>query len=163
MLQVNDRFGLNMEYEIVTDSAAETIEFGRKIGLQLTGGEVFAICGTLGSGKTHLIKGIAAGAGAEHSEQVNSPTFVIVNEYEGREGLYIYHIDAYRLNCVAEFEMLGFDDFCHGGAVVLIEWADKVKAALEGTGCVWVEMSHVGQSKRGIRICNGPEYMKFGD
>ena len=151
-----------MEYEIVTGSAAETIEFGRQIGLQLNGGEVFAICGALGSGKTHLIKGIAGGAGAEHSEQVNSPTFVIVNEYEGREGLCIYHIDAYRLDSVAEFDMLGFDDFCHRGSVVLIEWADKVKAALEGTCCINVELCHEGESKRGITITNAPESMKFG-
>jgi len=151
-----------MDFETVTNSAAETIAFGREIGVQLKGGEVFAICGPLGSGKTHLIKGIAAGAGAEHSEQVNSPTFVIVNEYEGRQGLRIYHIDAYRLESVAEFEMLGFDDFCDGGSVVLIEWADKVRAALEGTGCVWVELSHEGRSKRGIRISGAAEYIKFG-
>ncbi|GAJ12911.1 unnamed protein product [marine sediment metagenome] len=100
-----------MDFDIVFNSPEETVEFGRKIGSQLKGGEVVAVCGPLGSGKTYLIKGIAAGAGAKDSgRHVNSPTFVIVNEYSGRVD--IYHIDAYRLNSVAEFEMIGFDDFC---------------------------------------------------
>ena len=72
-----------MDFHIISNSAEETIEFGRKVGSQLKGGEVIAVCGTLGSGKTHLIKGIAAGAGAGDSRRVNSPTFVIVNEYRG--------------------------------------------------------------------------------
>ncbi|MCJ7729486.1 MAG: tRNA (adenosine(37)-N6)-threonylcarbamoyltransferase complex ATPase subunit type 1 TsaE, partial [Sedimentisphaerales bacterium] len=86
-----------MDLDIISKSAEETIELGRRIGEQLRGGEVIAVCGALGSGKTHLIKGIAAGAGAQDSaRKVNSPTFVIVNEYAGRVD--IYHIDAYRLN-----------------------------------------------------------------
>jgi len=102
-----------MAYVTVTNSVDQTIELGKKFGVQLKGGEVLAVCGTLGSGKTHFIKGIAAGAGAEHTGSVNSPTFVIVNEYAGR--LDLYHIDAYRLSSVAEFEKLGFDDFCYPG------------------------------------------------
>ena len=73
-----------MDFTITTDSAAQTIELGKKLGEQLRGGEVMAICGPLGSGKTHLIKGIAAGTDAVDSRQVNSPTFVLVNEYSGR-------------------------------------------------------------------------------
>ena len=70
-----------MDLDIISNSPDETIEVGRKIGSQLKGGEVFAICGQLGAGKTHLIKGLAAGAGAkEAARSVNSPTFVIVNE-----------------------------------------------------------------------------------
>src|SRR4030042_439895 len=70
--------------EFISYSPQETIALGRRLGSQLKGGEVIGICGLLGSGKTHLIKGIAAGAGAEDSKQVNSPSFVIVNEYSGR-------------------------------------------------------------------------------
>ena len=78
-------------------------QFGRQVvhdglDLDVMRGEVIALVGPLGSGKTHLIKGIAAGAGAEDEREVNSPTFVIVNEYAGR--LEIYHIDAYRLDSV---------------------------------------------------------------
>jgi len=108
-----------MELKIDSNSPDQTIELGQRLGSQLKGGEVIAVCGPLGSGKTHLIKGIAAGAGAQDSRDVTSPTFVIVNEYSSR--LDIYHIDAYRLDSTAEFEMLGFDDFCYPQSVVLIE------------------------------------------
>ncbi len=106
-----------MDYEIISGSVERTIEIGSEIGSQLRGGEIIALTGPLGSGKTHLIKGIAAGAGAKDLRDVNSPTFVIVNEYAGR--LDIYHIDAYRLNSVSEFEMLGFDDFLSAAADLL--------------------------------------------
>ena len=81
-----------MEVETITNSSDETIELGRKIGSQLKGGEVIGLIGPLGSGKTHLIKGIVSGAQASQSESaVNSPTFVIINEYHGK--FYIYHIE----------------------------------------------------------------------
>ena len=150
---------MGLDFDIVSNSAAETIELGRRIGLGLKGGEVIGLCGALGSGKTHLIKGIAAGAGAEDMGQVNSPTFVIVNEYVGR--LEIYHIDAYRLGSIVEFEMLGFDDFCHPGSVVLIEWADKVESVLRKVDHVLIELEHVGESVRGVHIKNLPEYITF--
>ena len=143
--------------DITSESAEETIEFGRRIGSQLKGGEVVALCGQLGSGKTHLIKGIEAGAGTADSRVVNSPTFVIVNEYKGR--LDIYHIDAYRLNSVSEFEMTGFGDFCYPESVVLIEWADKIEAALKNMDYIRIELEHNGISRRKIQIRNAPEYI----
>jgi len=150
-----------MDQEITSRSPAETIEIGRKIGSQLRGGEIVAVCGTLGSGKTHLIKGIAAGAGAEDSSRrVSSPTFVIVKEYFGR--VHIYHVDAYRLDSVAEFERIGFDDFCYPQSVVLIEWADKVASALQGTDYIRIELFHTGQTQREIHIKNAPEGLRIG-
>lgn len=148
-----------MGLDFTSNSADETIELGRKIGSQLKGGEVIAVCGALGSGKTHLIKGIAAGAGAKDSKEINSPTFVIINEYSGRFD--IYHIDAYRLNSINEFEQLGFDDFCEPGSVVLIEWADKIESALTGINYIRIELKHTGQIQRGIHIKNVPEYMRI--
>ena len=145
--------------DITTHSPGETIEFGRKLGLKLKGDEVIALCGPLGSGKTHLIKGIAAGAGAQDQAHVNSPTFVIVNEYAGR--LDIYHIDAYRLDTVSEFEALGFDDFCYPQSVVLIEWADKIEAALDGVDYIRIRLEHAGETAREIHIENTPEYICF--
>ena len=117
------------------------------------------MCGPLGSGKTHLIKGIAAGVGAKDHKLVNSPTFVIVNEYVGR--LDIYHIDAYRLNSISEFEMLGFDDFCYPQSVVLIEWADKVESVLQTMDYIRIELEHAGETKRAIHIKNTPQYINY--
>ena len=139
-----------MDLNTTSNSPEETIELGRKIGSQLKGGEVIAVCGPLGSGKTHLIKGIATGAGAKDRRNVNSPTFVIVNEYAGRFD--IYHIDAYRLNSVSEFEMLGFDDFCYPESVVLIEWADKIESALQAIDYIRIELEHAGETKRKIHV-----------
>jgi tRNA threonylcarbamoyladenosine biosynthesis protein TsaE len=146
-----------MNIDVVSNSPEETIEVGRKVGSQLKGGEVVAICGALGSGKTHLIKGIVSGVGAAESKKVTSPTFVIINEYKGR--LDIYHIDAYRLGSISEFEMLGFDDYCQPGSVVLIEWADKIESALENIDYIRVELFHAEKSKRKIHIENVPDYI----
>jgi tRNA threonylcarbamoyladenosine biosynthesis protein TsaE len=146
-----------MSRTFTSHSPEETIEFGQMLGRQLKGGEIIAIVGPLGSGKTHLIKGIALGAGAEDRKVVNSPTFVIVNQYQGR--LDIYHIDAYRLDSVAEFEMLGFDDLCYPESVVVIEWADKVEAALAQTHPIHIELRHAGPQARTISIRSTPTYI----
>ena len=148
-----------MDFTSILNSPNETIEFGRRIGSQFKGGEIVAVCGQLGSGKTHLIKGIAAGVGAKDQKHVNSPTFVIVNEYTGR--LDIYHIDAYRLNSISEFEMLGFDDFCYPQSVVLIEWADKVESVLRTMDYIRIELEHAGETKRAIHIKNSPQYINY--
>lgn len=149
-----------MTFDVTTNSADETIKFGQKIGAQLRGGEVIALCGPLGSGKTHLIKGIVKGLGGEEAgREVTSPTFVLVNEYSGR--LDIFHIDAYRMNSIAEFEQIGFDDYCYGGSVVLIEWADKVESALKGIKYIRIGLAHTGQNSRSIHIENAPEYVTF--
>ena len=146
--------------EITTNSAAETIELGRKIGASLKGGEVFALIGNLGTGKTHLIKGVALGLEAHDSDQVSSPTFVLVNEYFGRAGLiHIYHIDAYRMESVAEFESLGFDEYCRPDSVVLVEWADKVINAVNVYDPIQVCLSHVSETQRQIIIQNVPDYL----
>jgi tRNA threonylcarbamoyladenosine biosynthesis protein TsaE len=148
--------------EIITRSPQETIRLGERIGRHLRGGEVISLVGNLGTGKTHLIKGIAGGV-ADCSEAVegfvNSPTFVLVNEYlEGR--LEIYHIDAYRLNSVTEFELLGFDDICHDNSVVLIEWADKVAKALQDVDTIQLELEHVSENERLVRFKKMPLYIR---
>ena len=149
-----------MTIDVTTNSADETVKFGQKFGLQLKGGEIIALVGPLGAGKTHLIKGIVGGLGAEDAaNEVTSPTFVLVNEYSGR--LEVYHLDAYRLDSIAQFEQIGFDDYCHPGSVVLIEWADKVEQALAGINYIKIELSHLGPTARRIRITNAPDYIRF--
>lgn len=149
-----------MNLQIRTNSPEETVEFGRRFGSQLRGGEVIALVGPLGSGKTHLIKGIVKGLDAEGIEnEVTSPTFVLVNEYTGR--LDIFHIDAYRFDSIAQFEQIGFDDYCYPGSVVLIEWADKIEKAITAISYIRLDLSHLGPSERAIRITNAPDYIKF--
>jgi tRNA threonylcarbamoyladenosine biosynthesis protein TsaE len=149
-----------MAIDVTTNSANETVKFGQKFGSQLKGGEVIALVGLLGAGKTHLIKGIVAGLGAEDAaNEVTSPTFVLVNEYAGR--LDVYHMDAYRLDSITQFEQIGFDDYCHPGSVVLIEWADKIEQALAGINYIKIELSHLGPTARKILITNAPDYIRF--
>ncbi len=111
-----------------TASVAETIALGRRIGEQISQGDVLALVGRLGAGKTHLAKGIAIGLGVVDERGVNSPTFVLVNEYDGR--LPIHHIDAYRLSSADELAALGFEEMLADPCVVLIEWADRVVSAV---------------------------------
>lgn len=134
-----------------SDSPERTMEIGRTIGASLQGGEVIYLIGPLGSGKTHLIQGIARGAGVEESTAVNSPTFVLVNEYTARFlGLDLYHIDAYRLASPTEFEQLGFDDLYRPDSVVLIEWADRILSVLRDIPAIRIELSHEGPTQRKI-------------
>jgi tRNA threonylcarbamoyladenosine biosynthesis protein TsaE len=146
-------------FTLTTNSPEQTIALGRFLGERVKGGEVFALEGALGTGKTHFIKGIAAGVGTDQMDQVNSPTFVLVNEYQGR--LDIFHIDAYRLDQPKDFELLGFDDFLYPGAIVLIEWADKVKAVLQDMNTIDLQLAHVSDTKRTITIENAPEYLNL--
>ncbi|AQQ08579.1 ADP-binding protein [Sedimentisphaera cyanobacteriorum] len=143
---------------MITSNVAETIDIGRKIGERLKGGEIFAITGDLGTGKTHFIKGIASGCcEGEAPEKTTSPTFVLVNEYEGR--LMIYHIDAYRLESEKEFENLGFDDMINENSVVLIEWADKVAGCIADTNPIKVSLQHISETERRLSFSNMPDYI----
>jgi tRNA threonylcarbamoyladenosine biosynthesis protein TsaE len=113
--------------EHASHSVADTEAFGRRLGEALQTGDVVSLIGPLGAGKTRLVKGIAAGMGVADLRQVNSPTFVIVQEYAGRTGL--IHVDAYRLVSAEDLLAIGFEEFGERGAVV-IEWADKVAPIL---------------------------------
>jgi len=141
-----------VEREIVSRSVEETIELGRKLGEGLKGGEVLALRGTLGTGKTHLIKGVALGLGASEREGVRSPTFTLINEYKGR--LPLYHVDAYRLKEEKELEALGFDEICTSEAVVAVEWAERVESLIKPYQPINIYLEHRGENERLIRIEN---------
>ncbi|MHC4089349.1 MAG: tRNA (adenosine(37)-N6)-threonylcarbamoyltransferase complex ATPase subunit type 1 TsaE [Planctomycetota bacterium] len=111
-----------------SDSVEQTRQFGQRIGRLLHGGEVIALTGQLGAGKTQLVKGIATGNGHQDASQVTSPTFTLVHEYSGR--LYLYHVDAYRLGDAAELAGLGLDEMIARRSAVVIEWADRIWQAL---------------------------------
>src|SRR4051794_40068198 len=105
-----------------------TEAFGRKLGGRLFPGAVVALIGPLGAGKTHLTRAIAEGLGVANPAVVNSPTFVLIQEYPAR--LPIYHFDAYRLSGPREFAELGVDEYFSGDGVSIVEWADRVESTL---------------------------------
>lgn len=113
--------------EIKTTSPQQTRELGRVLGEMFSGGEAVALMGELGSGKTVLAKGICQGLGVLEEGEVSSPSFVLVNEYQGR--LPVYHLDLFRLGR-GEAEELGWEEFFSGPAVVLVEWAEKAPGLL---------------------------------
>lgn len=142
-------------YKCTTSSPEETMGLGERFGRSLSGGEVIALTGSLGTGKTHFIKGAAEGLGAGDAEKFNSPTFVLVNEYpDSARGIDIYHIDAYRIETEEEFELLAFDDMCTAHSAVFVEWADKVANVLKSLDPIIIELSHVSENEREIIIKN---------
>jgi tRNA threonylcarbamoyladenosine biosynthesis protein TsaE len=131
------------------DGVDQTRRIGQRIGANLEPGDVIALVGGLGAGKTQLAKGIAVGAGVPDSAEVNSPTFVIVNEYAGR--IYLYHIDAYRLSGSDELAALGLDEMVDGGGGVLIEWADRVDSLLPADRLT-IRLSVTGPHRRRLEL-----------
>ncbi|MCD7833593.1 MAG: tRNA (adenosine(37)-N6)-threonylcarbamoyltransferase complex ATPase subunit type 1 TsaE [Lachnospiraceae bacterium] len=108
---------------IETNSEQETFLVGRRLGERAHPGQIFALDGDLGVGKTILTKGLAAGLGI--TEPVSSPTFTIVQIYEeGR--LPLYHFDVYRIGDIEEMEEIGYEDCFYGEGVCLIEWANRI-------------------------------------
>ncbi|MBD5492072.1 MAG: tRNA (adenosine(37)-N6)-threonylcarbamoyltransferase complex ATPase subunit type 1 TsaE [Lachnospiraceae bacterium] len=116
-----------MEKVIESRSAAETFAYGKAIGEKASSGEVYTLIGDLGVGKTVFTQGMAAGLGI--TEPVNSPTFTILQSYEGGR-LPLYHFDVYRIGDVEEMEEIGYDDCFYGEGVCLIEWADLISEIL---------------------------------
>src|SRR5205823_4717818 len=106
----------------ISKSVEETIAAGSRYGREARQGDVFALTGDLGAGKTQFVKGFVAGI--ESSAEVTSPTFVLVHEYGGGR-LPVYHFDFYRIENREELLRLGFDDYVFGDGVSVIEWADR--------------------------------------
>lgn len=112
---------------IESNSAEETYQLGRALGSKAQRGEVYCLSGDLGVGKTVFTQGFARGLGV--IEDVNSPTFTIIQEYEGRE-MPFYHFDVYRIADIEEMEEIGYEDYFYGKGVCLIEWAELIEELL---------------------------------
>ena len=135
-----------MEY--TTCSPEETERLGAALAARLQPGDVIAYYGGLGAGKTALTRGIAAGLGIP--DRVTSPTFAIVNEYEGGR-LPLFHFDMYRLNSADDLFDIGWEDYLSRGGVCAVEWSENVMDALpEDT--VWVRIAREGDTGRSITI-----------
>jgi tRNA threonylcarbamoyladenosine biosynthesis protein TsaE len=119
-----------------------------RLGSLLKAGDIVHFSGDLGSGKTTLIQGLAAGWGS--IDQVTSPTFVIINEYSRAGGEKLFHMDAYRLNGSAEATPLDLEDMLAAGPLV-VEWADNINEALPNEKLI-IELEWIEQEKRQMRV-----------
>ena len=149
--------GRVLTVRLESSGAGETERIGRSLGEAACGGEVLALTGELGAGKTTLVRGLARGLGVAEDEAITSPTFVLLLEYPGR--LRLLHLDAYRLAGSAEFDMLGAlpegseCDRC----VVAIEWADRVGASVPADR-IAAQIEHAGPTRRVIVLePHGPD------
>jgi tRNA threonylcarbamoyladenosine biosynthesis protein TsaE len=145
--------GEQHELELGSTSEEETRQLGERIGRLLKRGDILLLSGDLGTGKTCLTQGIGRGLACEG--QVNSPSFVLMNEYAGRETL--YHVDLYRIEDVEELDDLGLWDYAEKG-VLVIEWPERGAELLPGDGLV-VELraGALGPRSRNLRfIPRGP-------
>jgi tRNA threonylcarbamoyladenosine biosynthesis protein TsaE len=118
-------------YEFTTQSSADTIAVGRKLAGLLKPPQLLLLRGDLGTGKTTLVKGIAQALDAAEPEEVTSPTFTLIHEYDGsREGkpVKLYHLDVYRLESERQLETLGLDDLLTPDSLVVVEWGEKFKS-----------------------------------
>lgn len=131
-----------------TRSEEETFHLARGLASGFKGKEIVLMTGELGAGKTVFAKGVAAGAGVENTDRVSSPSFTLVNIYEGKHR--VFHIDLYRLEGEAEILDLGWEDFL-GEGIVLVEWAEKLTLPVDG---IRVRIEVVGDDER--RITVGP-------
>lgn len=131
---------------VASHSEEETFALARKMAAGFAGQEVVLLEGGLGAGKTVFAKGLAAGAGVADTDRVSSPSFTLVNIYEGRHR--IFHIDLYRLEREADILDLGWEDYI-GRGVVIVEWAEKLPMAVDG---IRVRIETLGDDERRITI-----------
>src|SRR5208337_582107 len=118
-------------HEFTTHSGADTIEVGRKLAALLKPPQLLLLRGDLGTGKTTLVKGIAQALDAADPDEVTSPTFTLVHEFDGTHNgkpVKLFHLDVYRLEGERQLETLGLDDLLTPDALVVVEWGDKFKS-----------------------------------
>jgi tRNA threonylcarbamoyladenosine biosynthesis protein TsaE len=132
---------------IHTEDADETIRFGEKLGAALKPGDVVALTGELGAGKTTITRGIARGVGVE--AEIHSPTFTLIHEHPGR--LPLYHIDLYRIEVEDATADLGLEEYLYGNGVTVIEWAERLIGVLPDNALL-VRLTVADDEERDIKL-----------
>jgi tRNA threonylcarbamoyladenosine biosynthesis protein TsaE len=139
-----------MATSLVSDSPEASTAAGEALGARLGPGDVVALTGELGAGKTCFVQGLVRGLGV--TTAATSPTFVLVNEYRGR--LPVHHVDAYRTQSLTELLDFGFDELLAGSGVTVVEWADRCEALLPPR-TIRVRIEGIGDEPRRITISEG--------
>lgn len=148
------RSALRTLFPVTTDSVEATMDVGAALAEALTPGTVVALYGDLGAGKTHFVKGIAAGLGLS-PETVRSPTFTLLHVYDdGR--LPLYHVDAYRVGDPAELVEMGYEEYVYGDGVCVVEWPARIDALLPDDA-VRLRLTHVSPTERRIERVDDEE------
>lgn len=138
--------------QFVSHSTQETEQFGEEVAKSLHGGDVLAFTGSLGMGKTAFTRGLARGLGCRG--RVTSPTFTIVNEYDGK--IPLFHFDMYRLGSSDELFDIGWDDYLARGGVCAVEWSERVSDALpDDTIYVDIARGEESENTRTITVTGG--------
>jgi tRNA threonylcarbamoyladenosine biosynthesis protein TsaE len=135
---------MERDFVIITKNETETINLGVKIASSLKNGDVIALYGDLGSGKTRLVKGICMGLDVK--QMVNSPTFIIVNEYSSQKFHKIYHFDLYRMKTEDEVLAMGFEDYLNNESIVLIEWPEHIDRLLPAN-TIKIHLAHTSSDE----------------
>ena len=134
--------------KFISKNPQETIKFGQRLVKKLKVGDIVCLCGELGTGKTTFVKGMAKGLNVV-AAKVSSPTFVLMNIYEGK--LPLFHFDLYRLNNTKEIEAIGYEEFFYGNGIAVIEWAEKLEELMPKK-YIKVALEHQGPQKRLITV-----------
>lgn len=138
-----------MPFEYISSSEHDTFNFGEKIGEGLKAGDLIGLEGNLGVGKTILLKGISKGLKIQEHKSIGSPTFKIVNTYNGN--ITLYHIDLYRLATHADIISTGLFDLLNDDAIIVIEWADRLKD-FEFEFTQYIKLEYIDENKRKISV-----------
>jgi tRNA threonylcarbamoyladenosine biosynthesis protein TsaE len=145
--------------QVISKSYHDTLLIGNKIAKLLLPGDIIGLCGELGSGKTVLSKGVAKGLGIK-DEEVLSPTFVIIRQYE-QARIPMYHFDLYRLTLPEDIEALGYEEYFFGQGVSVIEWPERL-GFLAPKEYLKIELKITGKDRRRLRfIAFGRRYEKI--
>ena len=143
-------------FYVLSRSAAQTRSWGRKLGKLLRGGEIVGLAGELGVGKTCFVRGMAEGLGVGKDAWVRSPTFTLINEYDGR--LPLYHIDLYRIGSARELEELNLRDYLFADGATVVVWFEHLPAG-EVDEHMRVDFEHRGGNERKLAFtAHGRQY-----
>ena len=140
---------LDLPSSLICNSPDETFALGKNLASILKKGSVVALKGPLGAGKTCLAKGIARGLGIK--EELTSPSYAIICEYDFQKGSRLFHIDAYRLNGNEDFSAIGGEEIIFGNGISVIEWSERIPAFIP-EGALMVEIQILDDEKRHINI-----------